>query len=344
MKFTSIHYSEITDAEISEIPGRGDLRIVLTSRCNLRCAHCHNEGNLPPWLASKNEIKLPQIEELISVAAGHGARSVKFTGGDPTVHKQFMDLLRRVKEWRLRFPSIKKWGISTNGLVFLKPNYFDALLNSDLDNICVGIDSIDSGELSKPSSKIGVAGACLFSDFVQPLAAGWPIDRSIKVNVVFDGNVERVTRVVSACVAAGVNVGIIELNGVMGTVYETREAFKKLYVKLREDHSATETYHADLNEFTLIPARREKRISFYQDHCADLDCGHCRNIHTRISPAGGQINAIPCFLQDQNEGYRLTDDDKVSPSRFRTALNLNGRGPNWKGHADRYETDDAQQP
>ena len=342
MRLNNIHYSKIPEAEISEIPGRGDLRIVLTSRCNLRCAHCHNEGNLPPWLAEKNEISLSQIEDLISVADPHGARSVKFTGGDPAVHGQFIEILKSVGHWRLKFPYIKKWGISTNGLAFLKSKYFDALLNSELDNICVGIDSVNRGELSKPSSGVGVAGSRLFKEFVRPRVARWPSDRSIKVNVVFDGNAQRVTQVVSACVSAGINVSVIELNGVMGTANETRRAFAKLYVQLCGDYSATETYNEELNEFTLIPAGGKKRISFYQDHCVDLDCGHCRNVHMRISAGGGQIKAIPCFLQNQDEGYRLTVHDKVSSSRFRTALNLNGRGPNWKERADRYETDDSK--
>ena len=341
MELTNIHHSEISETAISVMPGRGDLRIVLTSRCNLRCAHCHNEGNLPPWLAAKNEIEIAQIEDLISVGASHGAKSVKFTGGDPTAHQFFLELLTRIKGWRAKYPSIKKWGISTNGLAFLKQKHFDALVNSDLDNLCVGIDSIEDGELSKPSSKVGVAGSRLFSDFVLPLAAAWP-ERSIKVNVVFDGNIRRVANVVAACVSGGVDVSIIEVNGVMGTAYETRAAFTKLYAELCAEYRATEKYNAELNEFTLIPAGRKKRVSFYQDHCVDLDCGHCRNVHLRISPAGGALNVVPCFLQDQDGGYRITSGDRIDPNRFRIALNLSGRGPNWKDLVGRYETDTAQ--
>ena len=31
------------------LPGRRNLRISVTHRCNLRCPHCHNEGQPPPW-------------------------------------------------------------------------------------------------------------------------------------------------------------------------------------------------------------------------------------------------------------------------------------------------------
>ena len=341
MKLSNLLHSEIAEARIAKMPGKGDLRIALTSKCNLQCTYCHNEGSLPPWVAAKNDIKLLQIEDLISVAASHGARSVKFTGGDPTVYRHFIELLTKIKMWRLQFPSIEKWGISTNGLAFLKQKYFNALLNSELDNICIGIDSIDDSELSKPSSKVGVSGSRLFSDFVHPLAAKWSADRSIKINVVFDGNTERVTRVVSACVTAGIDVSIIELNGVMGSVHETRAEFIKLYEKLREEYAATEHYNSVLNQYTLIPIGKEKRITFYQDHCADLDCGHCRNLHLRVSPAGGQINAIPCFLQTQNEGYQITVDGKVNSNHFRTAMDLNGRGPQWRELLNQYKSNDG---
>jgi molybdenum cofactor biosynthesis enzyme MoaA len=340
MNLRNIHFSEISNSEISAIPGRGDLRIVLTSKCNLKCSHCHNEGNPPPWLSNKNEIDLSRIEELLSVAASHGARSVKFTGGDPTLHPDFIELLSTIGTWRRKFASVAKWGISTNGLSFLKEKYFQALVESELDNVCIGIDSIDTGDLSKPSSKDGILGSRLFSDLVQRLATQWPDDRSIKVNVVFDGDATRVSRVVEACIAIGVNASVIELNGVMGTKPETRTKFKKLYQQLRDYYSATEMYNQELNEFTLSLNNRRK-ISFYQDHCADLDCGHCRNVHLRISSAEGELNAVPCFLQDQNGGFQITAGNKVCLNRFKSALNLNGRGPEWKVHAVRYEIDDT---
>src|SRR5258708_4704113 len=76
---------EFTSAEERNefIPGRGDLRISLTSACNLRCSYCHNEGQEAPWLQAKTSAMLGNIEKLLEIAGGHDVKSVKFSGGDP---------------------------------------------------------------------------------------------------------------------------------------------------------------------------------------------------------------------------------------------------------------------
>ncbi|HOD85992.1 MAG TPA: radical SAM protein, partial [Methanoculleus sp.] len=56
-----------------------NLRISLTSRCNLRCIYCHAEGEVNP----KEQMSTDEIAELMRVGAQFGIRSVKFTGGEP---------------------------------------------------------------------------------------------------------------------------------------------------------------------------------------------------------------------------------------------------------------------
>ena len=59
------------------VPGRGDLRISLTSACNLRCSYCHNEGQSAPWLQpAKTSARFVNIESLLEVATKYGIKSV----------------------------------------------------------------------------------------------------------------------------------------------------------------------------------------------------------------------------------------------------------------------------
>ena len=98
------------------IPGRGDLRISLTSACNLKCSYCHNEGQEVPWLHHTTTwVTLGDIEELLDAASKYGAKSVKFSGGDPGVYPGLLKLPERVGVWRERYPGIEKWGMCTNG-------------------------------------------------------------------------------------------------------------------------------------------------------------------------------------------------------------------------------------
>ena len=313
------------------VPGRGDLRISLTSACNLRCSYCHNEGQSAPWLQpTKTSARLANIECLLEVATTYGVRSVKFTGGDPGVYPDLLALMDKIAPWRRRFPGIVKWGICTNGTPFLNREKFEALAGSALDNISIGIDSVDPGERSKPLSSVGVSGTKLLEHVVAPLARAWT-GRFIKLDVVFSGDKRQTLDVIRAGRTLGINVSVVELNGVMANVtnQEMRNLFLELIAETAAEFSLEAKLHEPLNEIYLFDLANRTPIKFYQDHCRDRDCGHCRKIHLRVSPANGGLAAVPCFLQAQSRSIPLTVDGRMSAERFEDAIQYNGRGPSW---------------
>ena len=328
----NVRPDQIDNRDVSRVPGRGDLRITLTTACNLRCAHCHNEGNIAPWIpdSPRSVQSLEEIEELLDVASNYLVKSVKFTGGDPTAFRLFEPLLDRVSAWRKKYCAIKAWGISTNGVAFLKPKLFEALTNSQLDNICIGVDSIRESELSKPSSSTGVSGAKLFEDFVKPLAVRWP-DRKIKLNTVFTGDRERVLEVIAGALEINVDVSVIEVNGVMDEKRNVRDEFMALMNYVAGKYGLTPRRYEPLNEIYLYNDAGNARVKFYQDHCVDRDCGACRNIHMRVSPDGKGWASVPCFLLAQSNMLSMSGNDgRLSDELFGLAIKYNGMGPRWQ--------------
>src|SRR5216684_3784585 len=92
------------------IPGRGVLRISLTPVCNLRCSHCHNEGQAKPWLhTARTAPAINDVDALIRGAAKRGVKTVRFTGGEPGIYPHFYDLISAIDDWRSALPSIDKW-------------------------------------------------------------------------------------------------------------------------------------------------------------------------------------------------------------------------------------------
>jgi molybdenum cofactor biosynthesis enzyme MoaA len=307
------------------------LRISLTSACNLRCSYCHNEGQTAPWLQpAKTSARLDNIESLLEVATKYGIRSVKFSGGDPGVYPDLLALMEKIVTWRRSFPGIVKWGICTNGTPFLNPEKFEALARSALDNISIGIDCIDPQERSKPLSPVGVSGARLLEQVVAPLAQVWT-GRLIKLDVVFYGDKRRTLDVIKAGRRLGINVSVVELNGVMAnfTAEETRNLFLELISETAAEFSLEARLHEPLNEVYLFDEANRTPIKFYQDHCRDRDCGHCRKIHLRVSPAGDGWGAVPCFLQAQSRMIPLAVAGQMNAERFEDAIRYNGRGPSW---------------
>ncbi|QYZ78357.1 GTP 3',8-cyclase MoaA [Methanofollis formosanus] len=71
-----------------------NLRLSITPRCNLDCFYCHAEGEVQP----REELSLEEIREILEVGAKFGIRSVKFTGGEPLVRKDILDIVRAVPD------------------------------------------------------------------------------------------------------------------------------------------------------------------------------------------------------------------------------------------------------
>ncbi len=66
------------------------LDIELTERCNNRCIHCYNRIDDPA--AVNRELSTETIREILGQACNLGCISVRFTGGEPMLREDFLDL------------------------------------------------------------------------------------------------------------------------------------------------------------------------------------------------------------------------------------------------------------
>lgn len=69
-----------------------NLRISVTSKCNLKCIFCHAEGN-DVFL---DQLNPEGIEKVTKVASSYGVRKVKITGGEPLIRKDIVEIVNRV--------------------------------------------------------------------------------------------------------------------------------------------------------------------------------------------------------------------------------------------------------
>ena len=67
------------------------LLIELTNRCNLRCQHCFAERH-----ANTGDLPIEVVEKLLREGRSCGIEALSFTGGEPTLHRRFADIVRRV--------------------------------------------------------------------------------------------------------------------------------------------------------------------------------------------------------------------------------------------------------
>ena len=107
-----------------------NLRISLTSKCNLSCIYCHREGEKAP----KEPLSAAEIAEILRVAAHFGIRSVKFTGGEPMLRPDLLEIIKSV-------PAGMESSITTNGT--LLAGLAADLKHAGLRRVNVSIDSLN---------------------------------------------------------------------------------------------------------------------------------------------------------------------------------------------------------
>jgi len=113
-----------------------NLRVSLTPKCNLSCIYCHREGeNLPGGPLSGAE-----IAEVLRVAARFGIRSVKFTGGEPLLRPDLIEIIKSV-------PDGMESSITTNGT--LLAGLAADLKRAGLRRVNVSIDSLNPATYKK---------------------------------------------------------------------------------------------------------------------------------------------------------------------------------------------------
>lgn len=84
-------YTNSYDLWKDKIPLLRSLDMELTERCNNDCIHCYI--NLPEDDAAKQrEIPKEEVKRILQEAASLGALSVRFTGGEPLLRKDFVEL------------------------------------------------------------------------------------------------------------------------------------------------------------------------------------------------------------------------------------------------------------
>ena len=112
-----------------------DLRVSVTDRCNFRCTYCMPAEGLA-WLPKEEILTFEEMTRLLGIFVGLGVKSIKVTGGEPTVRA---DLPRLVRMFRQVGPDLDI-SITTNGM--LLDRLAAPLAEAGVDRATVSCDSL----------------------------------------------------------------------------------------------------------------------------------------------------------------------------------------------------------
>jgi cyclic pyranopterin phosphate synthase len=112
-----------------------DLRISVTDRCNFRCTYCMPAEGLA-WLPKAEILTFEELTRLLAIFVGLGVRSLKVTGGEPTVRAELPTLVRMCREVG---PDLDI-SMTTNGV--LLDRLAGPLAEAGMDRVTVSCDSL----------------------------------------------------------------------------------------------------------------------------------------------------------------------------------------------------------
>ncbi|WP_075522836.1 GTP 3',8-cyclase MoaA [Candidatus Pelagibacter communis] len=114
------------------------IRLSITDVCNFKCGYCLPDGYQVDKSDNRKFLHLDEIKRLAKVFSKLGVSKIRLTGGEPTVRKDFFEIIKVLK----KEARIEKVVVTTNGYNLDKKAKM--LVDSGISGINISIDSLDS--------------------------------------------------------------------------------------------------------------------------------------------------------------------------------------------------------
>ena len=119
------------------------IRLSISDVCNFKCGYCLPDGYKIDKSDNRSFLNIEEIGRLAKALSELGVSKIRLTGGEPTVRKDFFEIIKIIKE----NSGIKKTVITTNG--YRLDKIADNIKNSGLDGINISIDSLNADTFKK---------------------------------------------------------------------------------------------------------------------------------------------------------------------------------------------------
>src|SRR5215207_3830792 len=148
------------------------LRVSVTDRCNYRCTYCLPEDGIS-HVDREDILRFEEIAALVRCFVDLGVRRIRLTGGEPTVRRDLVQLVRMLRA----IPGLEDIALSTNGHLLV--DLAAPLREAGVDRLNVSLDTLDPARFARITRRGELAVVLAGIDAAR--AAGF---RSIKINTV----------------------------------------------------------------------------------------------------------------------------------------------------------------
>jgi len=135
----------LADRPLADAQGRtiSYLRLSLTDRCNFRCSYCAPLAPEQP----EDPLSRAEVARLVAIMARLGVRRVRLTGGEPTLRRDLVEVVRDVGA----VPGIEEIALTTNGQALAE--LAAPLREAGVTRVNVSLDTLDPERLRAISGR-----------------------------------------------------------------------------------------------------------------------------------------------------------------------------------------------
>lgn len=116
-------------------------QIDLTNRCNLTCPVCFASANQAGYVAEPDYEMVVEYLRALRAQHPYPATAIQFTGGEPTLHPDFVRIVATARE--MGFSHIQ---IATNGLKIAEPEFAARAAEAGLHTLYLQFDGLDEDD------------------------------------------------------------------------------------------------------------------------------------------------------------------------------------------------------
>ena len=110
----------------------------LTNRCNLKCPICFANANAAGYVFEPSFEEIVEMLKMLRAERPVPTHAVQFSGGEPTLHPRFFDIIKKARE--LGFSQTQ---VATNGIKIARdPKYSQKLVDSGMHTVYLQFDGM----------------------------------------------------------------------------------------------------------------------------------------------------------------------------------------------------------
>lgn len=147
-KLEDIGFYTLSDDRAKNSSTSSDLwrcELILTHRCNFKCAYCRGLKE-----EYQRDITLSEAKQVIDFWVNDRVHNIRLSGGEPTIWPNLLNLVNYAKD-----KGIERIALSSNGSADLE--YYKELINAGVNDFSISLDACCSSHAKKMAGEINLA-------------------------------------------------------------------------------------------------------------------------------------------------------------------------------------------